>query len=285
MDGIICVNKPQGITSFDVIRKLRRVLKEKRIGHTGTLDPLATGVLIVCVGKATKLVSDIEGYEKDYLAGFQLGYKTDTYDTEGVVVEESSIKTSSEERFLKTLKTFRGDILQVPPMYSALKINGQKLYDLARAGITVERDSRPVTVKKLELLDFNEDSGKLNCSVSKGTYIRSLIYDIGESLGTFATMNSLVRTRVGYTSLDSCFTLEEIESLAENNDFSFLKDVETYFNYPKISLENEEQLKYYKNGNSFNLKGDNGYYSVYFNNEFLGLGSIEKNRLKGYKYF
>ncbi|MGL4534668.1 MAG: tRNA pseudouridine(55) synthase TruB [Fusobacteriaceae bacterium] len=285
MDGIICVNKPQGITSFDVIRKLRRILREKRIGHTGTLDPLATGVLIVCIGKATKLVSDIEGYEKDYLAGFQLGYKTDTYDTEGVITEESDKKNSSEEELKKVLENFKGDILQIPPMYSAIKIDGQKLYDLARAGITVERKPRPVTVKKLELLDFNGNTGKLNCSVSKGTYIRSLIFDIGEILKSFATMNSLVRTRVGTTYLKECFTLEEIEDLAEKKDFCFLKDVESYFKYPKIYLENEEQLKYYKNGNSFNLKGNNGNYSVYYNDEFLGLGSIEKNRLKSYKYF
>ncbi|MGL5579200.1 MAG: tRNA pseudouridine(55) synthase TruB, partial [Fusobacteriaceae bacterium] len=144
MDGIICVNKPQGITSFDVVRKLKRILKEKRIGHTGTLDPMATGVMVVCVGRATRLVQDIEGYEKEYLATFQLGYKTDTYDREGTVTERSEMEKPDENMLKEALSTFLGDIKQVPPMYSALKIDGKRLYDLAREGITVERKARDV---------------------------------------------------------------------------------------------------------------------------------------------
>lgn len=285
MNGIVCINKPKGITSFDVVRKLKRILKEKRIGHTGTLDPLATGVMIICVGKATKLVQDLESGEKDYVAHFDLGYKTDTYDKEGKIIAEKSFEAISLEELEKVLENFRGEIKQVPPMYSALKVDGKRLYDLARQGIEIERKERDVEIKKLSILEFNGKSGKLHCTVSKGTYIRSLIFDIGETLETYATMTDLIRTRVGDTDIKDCFLLEQCEELGENGDFSFVQDVEKYFAYPKLELKEAEHIKYYLNGNSFNFQGADGYYSVYYKNEFVGLGNIEKNRLKGYKYY
>ncbi|MGL5964702.1 MAG: tRNA pseudouridine(55) synthase TruB [Fusobacteriaceae bacterium] len=285
MDGIICVNKPQGITSFDVVRKLKRILKERRIGHTGTLDPMATGVMIVCVGRATKLVQDIESHEKEYLASFHLGYKTDTYDTEGTVTDKSEIEKPNENILRDTLSTFLGDIKQVPPMYSALKIDGKRLYDLARQGITVERKARDVKISSLELKEYDGESGKFLCKVSKGTYIRSLIFDLGEKLGTFATMTGLVRTEVGDINLERCFTLEDMENMAEKGDLSFLQGVEGFFGYPKLELVGEENLKYYKNGNNFSCIGDDGHYSIYYKDEFIGLATIKNNRIQSYKYF
>ncbi|MGL4569394.1 MAG: tRNA pseudouridine(55) synthase TruB [Fusobacteriaceae bacterium] len=285
MDGIICVNKPQGITSFDVVRKLKRILKEKRIGHTGTLDPMATGVMVVCVGRATRLVQDIEGYEKEYLATFQLGYKTDTYDREGTVTERSEMEKPDENMLKEALSTFLGDIKQVPPMYSALKIDGKRLYDLAREGITVERKARDVKIKSLDLKEYDGESGKFLCKVSKGTYIRSLIFDLGEKLGTFATMTDLIRTEVGKVKLQECFTLEEMEAMAEKGDLSFLQGVEEFFGYPRLELIGEENLKYYKNGNNFSYTGNDGYYSIYYKNEFIGLATIKNSRIQAYKYF
>jgi len=162
LEGIININKPSGITSFDVIRVLRRVLKEKRIGHTGTLDPLAEGVLVVCLGRVTRLVQDIEGYSKIYTAGFELGYRTDTYDIEGKTIEESEKKSATRDELDRVLKKFIGDIKQIPPMYSALKVDGQKLYDLARKGIEVERKARDIHIDFIEVLEFDGVKGKLD---------------------------------------------------------------------------------------------------------------------------
>lgn len=285
LNGIICVDKPKGITSFDVVRKLKKILKEKKIGHTGTLDPLATGVMILCIGKGTKLVQDLEGKNKNYIAEFQLGFKTDTYDIEGKITEKKEFDSVSLEELENVLNLFKGEIEQEPPMYSALKQNGKRLYELARKGIVVERKKRKVNILEISVLEFDGRKGKIHCSVSKGTYIRSLIYDMGIELGCFATMTNLQRTTVGNTELEDCYTLGEIEKLNEHQDRTFLKGVEEYFNYSKAELLNEEHLKYYKNGNSFNYNGNDGYYSIYYDGEFIGLGQIIKNRLKGYKYY
>lgn len=285
MEGIICVNKPKGITSFDVIRRLRRIVSEKKIGHTGTLDPLATGVLIVCLGRATKLVSDIEACEKEYKANFELGYKTDTYDTEGKIIQKVEDFNISRESLEKSFEKFKGDILQVPPMYSAIKVEGKKLYELARAGIVIERIPRPVKIKKIEVLSFDGIKGEIDCTVSKGTYIRSLIFDVGEDLKTFATMSGLVRTRVGETTLETCYSLEEIEKMMLEENFEFLNSVEEFFKYPRIDLCREETIKYFENGNSFSYEFEDGIFSVYNKNEFVGLGEIREKRLKPYKFF
>ena len=157
MEGIIVVNKPKGITSFDVIRKLKKILKTKKIGHTGTLDPLATGVMLVCVGKATKLASDLEAKDKIYIADFDIGYATDTYDVEGKKIAENIIEVS-KENLKQSIKKFIGNIKQIPPMYSAIKIDGNKLYHLARKGIEIERPERDVTIEYINLLDFKDNS-------------------------------------------------------------------------------------------------------------------------------
>ena len=287
MEGIIVVNKPKGITSFDVIRKLKKILKTKKIGHTGTLDPLATGVMLMCVGKATKLAADLEAKDKVYIADFDIGYATDTYDIEGKKIAENIIEIS-KENLEQSIKKFIGNIKQVPPMYSAIKIDGNKLYHLARKGIEVERPERDVTIEYINLLDFKDNKAKIETKVSKGCYIRSLIFDIGQDLGTYATMTALQRKQVGDYSLEESYSLEQIEEMVLNNDFKFLKTVEEIFSYDKYSLQTEKELTLYKNGNTIKIKEnlENKKYRIYFQDEFIGLANVENNNLlKGYKYY
>ena len=287
MEGIIVVNKPKGITSFDVIRKLKKILKTKKIGHTGTLDPLATGVMLMCVGKATKLASDLEAKDKVYIADFDIGYATDTYDIEGKKIAENIIEIS-KENLEQSIKKFIGNIKQVPPMYSAIKIDGNKLYHLARKGIDVERPERDVTIEYINLLDFKDNKAKIETKVSKGCYIRSLIYDIGQDLGTYATMTALQRKQVGEYSLENSYSLEQIEEMVLNNDFKFLKTVEEIFSYDKYNLQTEKEFILYKNGNTVKIKEnlENKKYRIYFLDEFIGLANVENNNLlKGYKYY
>ena len=287
MEGIIVVNKPKGITSFDVIRKLKKILKTKKIGHTGTLDPLATGVMLVCVGKATKLASDLEAKNKIYTADFDIGYATDTYDVEGKKIAENIIEVS-KENLEQSIKKFIGNIKQVPPMYSAIKIDGNKLYHLARKGIEVERPKRDVTIEYINLLDFKNNKAKIETEVSKGCYIRSLIYDIGQDLGTYATMTALQRKQVGEYSLKNSYNLEQIEEMTLNNDFKFLKTVEEIFSYDKYNLQTEKEFILYKNGNTVKIKEnlESKRYRIYFQDKFIGLANIENNNLlKGYKYY
>ena len=287
MEGIIVVNKPKGITSFDVIRKLKKILKTKKIGHTGTLDPLATGVMLMCVGKATKLASDLEAKAKIYIANFDIGYATDTYDIEGKKIVENIIDVSKED-LEQSIKKFIGNIKQVPPMYSAIKIDGNKLYHLARKGIEVERPERDITIEYINLLDFKDNKAKIETKVSKGCYIRSLIFDIGQDLGTYATMTALQRKQVGDYSLENSYSLEQIEEMVLNNDFKFLKTIEEIFSYDKYSLQTEKELTLYKNGNTVKIKEnlENKKYRIYFQDEFIGLANVENNNLlKGYKYY
>ena len=287
MEGIIVVNKPKGITSFDVIRKLKKILKTKKIGHTGTLDPLATGVMLMCVGKVTKLASDLEAKDKVYIADFDIGYATDTYDIEGKKIAENIIEVS-KENLEQSIKKFIGSIKQVPPMYSAIKIDGNKLYHLARKGIEVERPERDVTIEYINLLDFKDNKAKIETKVSKGCYIRSLIFDIGQDLGTYATMTALQRKQVGDYSLENSYSLEQIEEMVLNNDFKFLKTVEEIFSYDKYNLQTEKEFILYKNGNTVKIKEnlENKKYRIYFQNEFIGLANVENNNLlKGYKYY
>ena len=287
MEGMIVVNKPKGITSFDVIRKLKKILKTKKIGHTGTLDPLATGVMLVCVGRATKLASDLEAKDKVYIADFDIGYATDTYDIEGKKIAENIIEVS-KENLEQSIKKFIGNIKQVPPMYSAIKIDGNKLYHLARKGIEIERPERDVTIEYINLLDFKDNKVKIETKVSKGCYIRSLIYDIGQDLGTYATMTALQRKQVGDYSLENSYSLEQIGEMTLNNDFKFLKTIEEIFSYDKYSLQTEKELTLYKNGNTVKINEnlENKRYRIYFQNEFIGLANIENsNLLKGYKYY
>lgn len=253
MNGIICMNKPRGFTSFDVIAKMRGILHTKKLGHAGTLDPMATGVLPVFVGTATKACDILPNHDKTYEAKFRLGVVTDTQDSSGTVSEESSAEIS-EADILNKLPEFRGAIMQLPPMYSAVSVNGQRLYDLARRGIEVEREPRPVTVYTLELISYNaeERTGTLKISCSKGTYIRTIIHDLGKALGVGGIMTALTRTEAAGFTLADCTDFAELEAL--NGDFSsVLLPIEKVFaELPAIRL-GEAQTRMYKNGIKLDL--------------------------------
>lgn len=284
LNGIICINKPQGFTSFDVIAKMRGILKMKKLGHSGTLDPMATGVLPVFAGGATKAISIIPETGKSYRAGFQLGYTTDTYDMTGEITQKKDFNVS-RELLQNSLEAFRGKITQLPPMYSAVQVNGKRLYDLARKGIEVERPEREVEVSRLELLEFDEKTGAgtLEMSCSKGTYVRSVIHDMGQALGCGAAMTSLVRTFSNSFSLEECVTLEELERLRDEERLQeILKPVEKMFlTLPKISLSEKKTIMY-KNGvklilDRLSAEKDAERLRVYgFDGEFIGIGKPDK---------
>lgn len=227
MDGIINVYKEAGFTSHDVVAKLRGILGQKKIGHTGTLDPMATGVLPVCCGKATKVCELLADRDKTYQAVCRLGVVTDTQDMTGKVLEEASVKNVTEEDVTQAVESFLGESTQIPPMYSALKVNGKKLYELAREGKTVERKPRPITISKIEILqmDIEECTFSMEVTCSKGTYIRTLCHDIGQKLGVGAAMQNLVRTRVGNFSIEDALTLEELETLFQEQKEAFQRRI------------------------------------------------------------
>ena len=244
MTGIICVNKPREFTSFDVVASMRRCFGTKKIGHGGTLDPMATGVLPVFVGGATKAVDLVPDSSKGYRAGFRLGFVSDTQDIWGKLRSRCENGVSEAEvQFV--LEDFRGEIMQVPPMYSALKVNGQKLCDLARRGIEVERKPRPAVISRLELVNFDGTDGVLEVECSGGTYVRTLINDIGEALGTGAVMTSLCRTRSCGFTLEQCHELDEIRSADTEQLKQWLLPVEQLFaGQPEIMLDDVQQRMY-----------------------------------------
>lgn len=248
--GIINVYKEAGFTSFDVVAKLRGILKIKKIGHTGTLDPDATGVLPVCVGKATKLCDMLTDKDKVYECVMLLGVETDTYDMSGKILSKKSV-LSTEEEVKDAINHFVGDIMQVPPMYSALKVNGKKLYELAREGKEVERKPRPVTIFSIDILSISLPEVSIRIHCSKGTYIRSLCHDIGELLGCGCAMKSLVRTRVSQFDISDAKTLDEIEKIAKNGNIDgiMIGIADVFDAYGTVFvIPTEEALKHAING-------------------------------------
>ncbi|MDY2629335.1 MAG: tRNA pseudouridine(55) synthase TruB [Lachnospiraceae bacterium] len=216
MDGLINIYKEKGFTSHDVVAKMRGILHMKKIGHTGTLDPDATGVLPVCIGKGTRLCSLLENHDKTYEAVLLLGLETDTQDISGKIVDKKNVSVT-EEQVLAVLDGFRGKIMQIPPMYSALKVNGKKLYEYAREGKVIERSPRPVEIYELKVKNMDLPRVTLTVTCSKGTYIRTLCHDIGRALGCGGCMESLVRTRVGSFYLKDSITLQELEEKRDRN--------------------------------------------------------------------
>ena len=283
MDGIVIVDKPQGWTSQDVVSKLRGVFKTRRIGHGGTLDPLATGVLPVFVGRATRGVEFFEHADKTYEAVLHLGLSTDTEDITGTVLEEKPVDITCEQ-LLDVLPQFRGDIMQVPPMYSAIKVNGQKLYDLARKGRQVERQSRPVTIHKLECLEFDGLRAKLLVHCSKGTYIRTLCKDIGAALGCGGCMEALRRVSAGAYTIDKAVSLQEL--VATKAPEGYLMPVDSLFErYGSITLTEKQTLRC-RNGNSFSVSLPDGTYRAYSpQGEFLMLAKVEQGVMSTIKSF
>lgn len=251
MNGIIIVNKEKGFTSHDVVAKLRGILHTKKIGHTGTLDPDATGVLPVCIGKATKVCDLLTEKEKTYEAVIRFGLTTDTLDMTGTVLEEKPVHFTKDQ-LVETLAAFTGEIDQIPPMYSAIKVNGKKLYELARKGQVVERKPRRVTIYELELLSENlsENECTIRVRCSKGTYIRSLCQDIGEALGCGAAMKALVRTGVGRFQIGQALTLSQIEDACRcQNPESLLLTVDSVFDQYRSCQVSEKAMRFLKNGN------------------------------------
>ena len=283
MDGIVIVDKPRDWTSQDVTARLRRVFGTRRIGHGGTLDPMATGVLPVFVGRATRGVEFFEHAEKTYETVLRLGLTTDTEDITGTVLTRSEV-SFNDEQLEKTLNAFRGEIMQVPPMYSALKVNGQKLCDLARKGKTVERQPRPITIYELQLLERGENTLRLRVRCSKGTYIRTLCKDIGEALGCGGCMESLRRVSAGEYTIAEAVPLQELLDTVEPE--TYLRGVDTMFrNYPAVNLT-ANQEKRCRNGNTFSVKLEAGTYRAYSQSgEFLMLAKVEAGVMVTMKSF
>lgn len=286
MNGIILIDKPREWTSHDVVGKLRGILHERRIGHSGTLDPLATGLLVVFVGRATRAVEFAEADRKEYIAGLRLGISTDTQDITGRVINERA-DIPDETEVEKVLELFKGELEQIPPMYSAVKIGGRKLYELARKGESIERRPRTITVFGLEIIGRSYDDYILNVVCSKGTYIRTLCHDIGEELGCGACMSSLRRTKAGVFSVEDAYTIGEVQEAADRGELNkFLLPIDTLFaGYPKLRV-NTSSEKRLKNGNIISISAPDGRFRIYSESgEFLLLGDIEDGKLKTVKNF
>lgn len=295
MNGIINIYKEAGYTSFDVVAKMRGILKIKKIGHTGTLDPDATGVLPVCIGNGTKLVELFADHDKEYIAELLLGVATDTQDLSGTVIKESPVEVTGEQ-VKEAVMSFVGDSMQVPPMYSAVKVNGKKLYELARAGKEVEREARQVTFHEIEILSMELPSVKIRVKCSKGTYIRTLCNDIGEKLGCYAAMKSLLRTRVGNFGIEEAITLEELEQYRDAGKLAevILSSDRVFMHMPAVYAK-EEFCRFLDNGNAMypNMLIKPPYFKdgvevrMYGNGRFYGVFRYvaKDNRLKPVKMF
>ena len=280
MTGIICLDKPCDMTSFMAVKRASRILGVKKAGHTGTLDPMATGVLVIMLGHCTRFIELLPEHKKSYTARVKLGITTDTLDITGEVLTENPVDVTLPQ-LLSVAERFKGDILQTPPMYSALKKDGERLYDLARKGIEIEREQRKITIEKLEIYDFNGTEFSMDVTCSSGTYIRSICDDIGKALGCGAVMTELRRTEANGFSIENAVTLKELEKLvSENKTESVITSVEkALMSYPEITVT-KPQANRFHNGGALGyerLHGEYGVgiYRVYSpERKLLGLGEI-----------
>ena len=282
MNGIIVVNKPKGITSRDVVNKVCKILNTKKVGHTGTLDPIASGTLVLCIGNATKLVEELTSYDKEYIATVKLGVLTDTLDTTGKVLKTQNTELK-KEKLIKVLNSFIGTYEQEVPIYSAVKINGKKLYEYARCNIDVTLPKRSVTIHDIELLDFNKDNYKFRVRVSKGTYIRSLIKDINDKLNVIGSMEDLIRIKQGMFSLDDSYTLDNIE----NKEYKLISIEEVLKNYNTVTID-EALYKKIKNGAIIDNTYNADKIVFKYNNKVIAIYKKydkDHNKLKPYKMF
>ena len=287
MNGVIIVNKPTGITSQDVVTEIRKNMKIKSVGHTGTLDPLASGVLPILISKGTRISKYLIDHDKEYIATLKLGIKTNTGDITGEVIENRQIpELALEIENLKdVLECFKGNQQQIPPMYSAIKVDGKKLYEYARLGQKVEIKPRNIKIYDIELLDINMENEEIKFRVacSKGTYIRTLCEDIAKELGTVGTMSALVRTKVGDFTLEQAIDLDKLKTLSnEEIESKYFIDIESAFKmYGAITLKTDNELKLFINGMMLVKKKDNDVYRIYDkDNKFVGLGMVQNNILK-----
>ena len=286
MNGILLIDKQPDWTSNDVVAKLKGILHQRRIGHSGTLDPMATGLLVVFVGRATRAVAFAEGHDKRYLAGLRLGITTDTQDITGTVLEEKNVSVSMEE-LDQALALFRGEIQQVPPMYSAIKHQGRRLYDIARKGGEVERKPRTITIHDLRLIGQQNGDWLLDVSCSKGTYVRTLCHDLGQTLGCGGCMSSLRRVQAGQFSVDQAVTLEQVQHMAdEGRAEELLLPVDSLFDQYPACVVDAAQEKKIRCGNQVESGLAVGMYRVYNQGgDFLMLGRAEDGKMKTVKSF
>lgn len=284
MNGIICINKPQDFTSFDVIAKARGITRERKMGHAGTLDPMATGVLPIFLGSSTKAIGLLEDETKEYIASFKLGFVSDTEDIWGNVTKKNEVNVTSAD-VLAVLDRFKGKISQIPPMYSAIQVDGKRLYDLARSGVVIERKAREIEIFSLNLLEEkpeNEYVIKVECS--KGSYIRTLCADIGEALGTGAVMTSLVRTRSCGFTLEDCVTLDELQKIRDNEgEFPVFPLENAFSSLPKLTVAQTQAVRFVNgaplalNRLRMTVTGDTAIFAP--DGLFLGIGKIRDDSL------
>lgn len=278
MDGVIIINKQKNFTSHDVVNVIRKKLNTKKVGHTGTLDPNATGVLPILVGKATKISKYLIEHDKTYIATIKLGEKTDTGDNEGQVIEEKLVpKDLKKEDINNTIQSFLGKQKQVPPMYSAIKINGKKLYEYAREGKEVKLEEREIEIYKIQLLEYKNSKIKFEVECSKGTYIRTLCEDIAKKLGTVGYMEELQRTKVNNFKIEESVLLDDIT--LENVEENLIKIEEVFKEKDKIELDNKK-LELFLNGVKLTYDLPKDIYRIYNNKQFIGIGIVENKLLK-----
>lgn len=278
MDGIIVINKEKDYTSHDVVAKLKKKLNISKVGHTGTLDPNATGVLPILIGKGTKFSKYLINHDKTYKAQIELGKKTDTVDVEGNVIEEKPVDTEYiKQNLVQVLESFVGKQEQVPPMYSAIKKNGKKLYEYARKGEKIEVEPRKIEIYKIELVKYNEKNIEFIVSCSKGTYIRSLCEDIAEKLNTVGYMKNLERLQVGEFNIEKSVLIDDVNIENIEKYLYTLEDI--LKDTPKLNL-NSKKLKLFLNGVQLTVKEAEGLYKIYVDNKFIGTGTVKKNLLK-----
>lgn len=287
INGIIVVNKEQGYTSHDVVAVMRKILGIKKVGHTGTLDPQATGVLPVCIGKGTKASDMLTNSDKEYIARVKLGTVTDTEDVWGEVLNQSDFSHITQDMIRAAAKKFVGEQTQIPPMYSAVKIGGKKLYEYARSGEEIERKSRTVTIHKIDIESFFEDGFSMRVMCSKGTYIRTLCSDIGKELGVGACMSALVRTKSSIFSIENALTLDQIRAHAEQGSINdIVIPVDALFNDMEKIILDAQNTEKILNGMFINVPRPDGEYRVYSHKgEFICVGKSENNILKIVKNF
>jgi tRNA pseudouridine55 synthase len=287
LNGIIVINKSKDITSNKILQQLKHLYNAQKAGHTGTLDPMATGVLPICFGRATKIAQYLLDADKEYIAKVKLGIETDSGDAEGNIIKENSNIPQLDKTMLETvLDNFRGEISQVPPMYSALKHNGQPLYKLAREGIQIEIKPRNITIYTLELLGYSDDELTIKVRSSKGTYIRSLAMDIGNKLGCGGHLIALQRTKSGPFSLEESYTIEELKDLSFEDKLATISHIENIFlDKPSYTLAEEEKEDLYRRG-KFPLKEElHGTIKVYDEDKFVAIAEFDKGVLINKRFF
>lgn len=274
MNGILLVNKDKNMTSRDIVNIVSKKFNTKKVGHSGTLDPIATGVLVVAIGKYTKLINILTSSYKEYIATMKLGILTDTLDITGNIIDKKDYYVD-KDLIINTLNSFLGKSIQEVPKYSAVKINGKKLYEYARNNIDIKLPKREIEVKNIELLEYKDDIIKFKCTVSKGTYIRSLINDIGKKLNTYATMIELKRTKQGDYLIDNSYTLENIK----NDNYKLLTYKDVFNNYEKYELNDNELFKV-KNGQKMPVNFNNNEVIYTYNNEYIALYEKDNNEAR-----